>query len=49
MCGLLKMCVRLGEDVLILMEQLGVSNPAHICVRVEGISESLWLEEAGTS
>lgn len=38
MCVLVQMCVRLGEYVLILMEQLGVSNPAHICVRVEGIS-----------
>lgn len=42
-------CVHLAEDVLILMEELGVSNPACICVRVESMSKALWLEEVGTS
>lgn len=53
MCGLLQMCVcvcvRLREDSLILREQLGVSSPAHVCVRAEGISKCLWLEETGAS
>lgn len=42
-------CIRLAEDVLILMEELGVSNPARICDRVESMSKVAWLEEAGIS
>ena len=58
MCGLVQMCVSvcvcvcvresLAEDVLILMEELGVSYPAHICVRVESMSKALWSEEVET-
>lgn len=42
-------CVRLAEDVRILMEELGVSSPARICVGIESMSKALWLKEAGTS
>lgn len=45
----MQMCVHLDEDVLILMERLGVSGPTHICVEVIGITKSSWLEVVGTS